>query len=148
MATLWLMLTATTTSAITEGAIDADTAITFIDTLYNNLAVILALVGSVLVFIKQVSNMFNNIVLSIKDKADAKDLQGLAEELKHVEVFIREIKELQEISAIANINNKYLDEDTKKALANVLNDYNTLDTLTKEQWKTIKDFLNLTKEEE
>lgn len=142
------MLTATTTSAITEGAIDADTAITFIDTLYNNLAVILALVGSVLVFIKQVSNMFNNIVLSIKDKADAKDLQGLAEELKHVEVFIREIKELQEISAIANINNKYLDEDTKKALANVLNDYNTLDTLTKEQWKTIKDFLNLTKEEE
>jgi len=148
MATLWLMLTATTTSAITEGAIDADTAITFIDTLYNNLAVILALVGSVLVFIKQVSNMFNNIVLTIKDKADAKDLQGLAEELKHVEVFIREIKELQEISAIANINNKYLDEDTKKALANVLNDYNTLDTLTKEQWKTIKDFLNLTKEEE
>jgi hypothetical protein len=148
MATLWLMLTATTTSAITEGAIDADTAITFIDTLYNNLAVILALVGSVLVFIKQVSNMFNNIVLTIKDKADAKDLQGLAEELKHVEVFIREIKELQEISAIANINNKFLDEDTKKALANVLNDYNTLDTLTKEQWKTIKDFLNLTKEEE
>ena len=142
------MLTATTTSAITEGAIDADTAITFIDTLYNNLAVILALVGSVLVFIKQVSNMFNNIVLTIKDKADAKDLQGLAEELKHVEVFIREIKELQEISAIANINNKFLDEDTKKALANVLNDYNTLDTLTKEQWKTIKDFLNLTKEEE
>jgi hypothetical protein len=147
MATLWLMLTGTTT-AITNGGVDIDQAVTFVDTLYSNLAVILALVGSVLVFIKQVSNMFANVVAAIKDKADAKDLQGLADELKHVELFIREIKELQEISAIANINNKYLDEDTKKALANVLNDYNTLDTLTKEQWKTIKEFLNLTKEEE
>lgn len=147
MAALWLMLTSTTT-AITSGGVDVEQAVTFVDTLYNNLAVILALVGSVLVFIKQVSNMFNNIVIAIKDKADAKDLQGIAEELKHVELFIREVKELQEISAIANINNKYLDEDTKKALANVLNDYNTIDTLTKEQWKTIKDFLNLNKEEE
>ena len=131
---------------LTTTAIDVEVieeGITIIDTLYNNLAVILALVGSVLVFIKQVSNMFNGVVMAIKDKADAKDLQGIAEELKHVELFIREIKELQEISAIANIDNKFLDEDTKKAIANVLNDYNTVDTLTKEQWKKIKEFLSL-----
>ena len=131
---------------LTVTAIDVEVieeGITIIDTLYNNLAVILALVGSVLVFIKQVSNMFNGVVMAIKDKADAKDLQGIAEELKHVELFIREIKELQEISAIANIDNKFLDEDTKKAIANVLNDYNTVDTLTKEQWKKIKEFLSL-----
>ncbi len=135
-----------TTTAIDVEVIDG--TVTIIDTLYNNLAVILALVGSVLVFIKQVSNMFNGIVLAIKDKADAKDLQGIAEELKHVELFIREIKELQEISAIANLDNKFLDEDTKQAIANVLNDYNTVETLTKEQLKKIKEFLTFNKEEE
>ncbi len=135
-----------TTTAIDVEVIDS--TVTIIDTLYNNLAVILALVGSVLVFIKQVSNMFNGIVLAIKDKADAKDLQGIAEELKHVELFIREIKELQEISAIANLDNKFLDEDTKQAIANVLNDYNTVETLTKEQLKKIKEFLTFNKEEE
>jgi len=145
MATLWLMLLGTTTAIDVEVI---DSTVTIIDTLYNNLAVILALVGSVLVFIKQVSNMFNGIVLAIKDKADAKDLQGIAEELKHVELFIREIKELQEISAIANLDNKFLDEDTKQAIANVLNDYNTVETLTKEQLKKIKEFLTFNKEEE
>lgn len=147
MATLWLMLMSTTT-AITSSAIDVEGAVTIIDTLYDNLAIILALVGSVLVFIKQVSNMFNGIVMALKDKADTKDIQGIAEELKHVELFIREIKELQEISAIANIDNKFLDDDTKTALANVLNDYNTVDTLTKEQWKKIKEYLTFNKEEE
>jgi hypothetical protein len=92
--------------------------------------------------------MFANVITAIKDKADAKDLQGLVDELKHVEIFIREIKELQEISAIANIDNKFLDADTKSALANVLNDYNTVDTLTKEQWKKIKEFLTSNKEAE
>ncbi len=147
MANLWLILAGTTT-AITSASIDVDQAVTFVDTLYQNLAVILALVGSVLVFIKQVSNMFANVITAIKDKADAKDLQGLVDELKHVEIFIREIKELQEISAIANIDNKFLDADTKTALANVLNDYNTVDTLTKEQWKKIKEFLTSNKEAE
>jgi hypothetical protein len=137
-----------TTTAITSSAIDVEGAATIMDTLYNNLAVILALVGSVLVFIKQVSNMFNGIVMALKDKADTKDIQGIAEELKHVELFIREIRDLQEISAIANIDNKFLDDDTKTALANVLNDYNTVDTLTKEQWKKIKEFLTFNKEEE
>jgi hypothetical protein len=145
MATLWLMLMGTTTAIDVEVIQDT---VTIIDTLYDNLAIILALVGSVLVFIKQVSNMFNGIVMALKDKANTKDIQGIAEELKHVELFIREIKELQEISAIANIDNKFLDDDTKKALANVLNDYNTVDTLTKEQWKKIKEFLTFNKEEE
>jgi hypothetical protein len=145
MATLWLMLMGTTTAIDVEVIQDT---VTIIDTLYDNLAIILALVGSVLVFIKQVSNMFNGIVMALKDKADTKDIQGIAEELKHVELFIREIKELQEISAIANIDNKFLDDDTKTALANVLNDYNTVDTLTKEQWKKIKEFLTFNKEEE
>jgi hypothetical protein len=145
MATLWLMLMGTTTAIDVEVIQDT---VTIIDTLYDNLAIILALVGSVLVFIKQVSNMFNGIVMALKDKANTKDIQGIAEELKHVELFIREIKELQEISAIANIDNKFLDDDTKTALANVLNDYNTVDTLTKEQWKKIKEFLTFNKEEE
>jgi hypothetical protein len=144
MATLWLMLMGTTTAIDVEVIQDT---VTIIDTLYDNLAIILALVGSVLVFIKQVSNMFNGIVMALKDKANTKDIQGIAEELKHVELFIREIKELQEISAIANIDNKFLDDDTKTALANVLNDYNTVDTLTKEQWKKIKEFLTFDKEE-
>jgi hypothetical protein len=144
MANLWLVLA--TTVAIDTEVLESTT--TLIDTLYSNLAVILALVGSVLVFIKQVSNMFANVISAIKDKADAKDLQGIADELKHVELFIREIKELQEISAIANMDNKFLDDDTKSALANVLNDYNTVDTLTKEQWKKIKEFLTSNKEVE
>ena len=144
MANLWLVFA--TTVAIDAEVLESTT--TLIDTLYSNLAVILALVGSVLVFIKQVSNMFANVISAIKDKADAKDLQGIAEELKHVELFIREIKELQEISAIANMDNKFLDDDTKSALANVLNDYNTVDTLTKEQWKKIKEFLTSNKEVE
>lgn len=144
MANLWLAFA--TTVAIDAEALES--TVTLIDTLYNNLAVILALVGSVLVFIKQVSNMFANVISAIKDKADAKDLQGIAEELKHVELFIREIKELQEISAIANLENKFLDDDTKSALANVLNDYNTVDTLTKEQFRKIKEFLTPNKEVE
>ncbi len=144
MANLWLVFA--TTVAIDAEVLESTT--TLIDTLYSNLAVILALVGSVLVFIKQVSNMFANVISAIKDKADAKDIQGIAEELKHVELFIREIKELQEISAIANMDNKFLDDDTKSALANVLNDYNTVDTLTKEQWKKIKEFLTSNKEVE
>lgn len=144
MANLWLVFA--TTVAIDTEVLESTT--TLIDTLYSNLAVILALVGSVLVFIKQVSNMFANVISAIKDKADAKDIQGIAEELKHVELFIREIKELQEISAIANMDNKFLDDDTKSALANVINDYNTVDTLTKEQWKKIKEFLTSNKEVE
>jgi predicted PurR-regulated permease PerM len=144
MANLWLVFA--TTVAIDAEVLESTT--TLIDTLYSNLAVILALVGSVLVFIKQVSNMFANVISAIKDKADAKDIQGIAEELKHVELFIREIKELQEISAIANMDNKFLDDDTKSALANVINDYNTVDTLTKEQWKKIKEFLTSNKEVE
>lgn len=144
MANLWLAFA--TTVAIDAEVLESTT--TLIDTLYNNLAVILALVGSVLVFIKQVSNMFANVISAIKDKADAKDLQGIADELKHVELFIREIKELQEISAIANLENKFLDADTKAALANVLNDYNTVDTLTKEQFRKIKEFLTPNKEVE
>ena len=137
----------TTESAVTSGAIDVSGVETFIENLYENIAVILALVGTVFVFVSRVSKMFSNITSVIKEKVDHKDIEGLAEELKHVELLVREIKELQDVSAVANIDNKFLDEDTKKAFAQVLNDYNTVETLTKEQWKKVKDYLTFDKEE-
>jgi len=137
----------TTETAVTSGAIDVSGVETFIENLYENIAVILALVGTVFVFVSRVSKMFSNITSVIKEKVDHKDIEGLAEELKHVELLVREIKELQDVSAVANIDNKFLDEDTKKAFAQVLNDYNTVETLTKEQWKKVKDYLTFDKEE-
>jgi len=136
-----------TETAVTSGAIDVSGVETFIENLYENIAVILALVGTVFVFVSRISKMFSNITSVIKDKVDHKDIEGLAEELKHVELLVREIKELQDVSAVANIDNKFLDEDTKKAFAQVLNDYNTVETLTKEQWKKVKDYLTFDKEE-
>jgi hypothetical protein len=137
----------TTETAVTSGAIDVSGVETFIENLYENVAVILALVGTVFVFVSRISKMFSNITSVIKEKVDHKDIEGLAEELKHIELLVREIKELQDVSAVANIDNKFLDEDTKKAFAQVLNDYNTVETLTKEQWKKVKDYLTFDKEE-
>lgn len=137
----------TTETAVTSGAIDVSGVETFIENLYENVAVILALVGTVFVFVSRISKMFSNITGVLKDKVDHKDIEGLAEELKHIELLVREVKELQDVSAVANIDNKFLDEDTKKAFAQVLNDYNTVETLTKEQWKKVKDYLTFDKEE-
>jgi len=137
----------TTETAITPAAIDVTAVETFIEGLYENVAVILALVGTVFVFVSKISSMFSNIANVLKDKVDHKDIDGLAEELKHLELLIREVKDLQDVSAVANIDNKFLDEDTKRAYAQVLNDYNTVESLTKEQWKKIKDHLTFDKEE-
>jgi len=136
-----------TETAVTAGAIDVSAVETFIDNLYQNIAVILALVGTVFVFVSRVSSMLSNITGVLKDKVDHKDIEGLAGELKHLELLVREIKELQDVSAVANIDNKFLDDDTKNAFAQVLNDYNTVETLTKEQWKKVKDYLTFDKEE-
>lgn len=137
----------TTETAITPAAIDVTAVETFVEGLYENVAVILALVGTVFVFVSKISSMFSNIANVLKDKVDHKDIDGLAEELKHLELLIREVKDLQDVSAVANIDNKFLDEDTKRAYAQVLNDYNTVESLTKEQWKKIKDHLTFDKEE-
>jgi len=137
----------TTETAITPTAIDVTAVETFVEGLYENVAVILALVGTVFVFVSKISSMFSNIANVLKDKVDHKDIDGLAEELKHLELLIREVKDLQDVSAVANIDNKFLDEDTKRAYAQVLNDYNTVESLTKEQWKKIKDHLTFDKEE-
>lgn len=137
----------TTESAVTSTAIDVTAVETFVEGLYENVAVILALVGTVFVFVSKISSMFSNIANVLKDKVDHKDIDGLAEELKHLELLIREVKDLQDVSAVANIDNKFLDEDTKRAYAQVLNDYNTVESLTKEQWKKIKDHLTFDKEE-
>ena len=137
----------TTESAVTSAAIDVTAVETFVEGLYENVAVILALVGTVFVFVSKISSMFSNIANVLKDKVDHKDIDGLAEELKHLELLIREVKDLQDVSAVANIDNKFLDEDTKRAYAQVLNDYNTVESLTKEQWKKIKDHLTFDKEE-
>lgn len=132
---------------VSETAVDVGAVESFIENMYENIAVILALVGTVFVFVSKVSSMLSNITGVLKDKVDHKDIEGLAGELKHLELLVREVKELQDVSAIANIDNKFLDEDTKKAFAQVLNDYNTVETLNKEQWKKIKDYLTFDKEE-
>lgn len=131
----------TTTETAIESAVDVTAIESFVENLYENIAVILALLGTVFVFVSKISTMFSNIVGALKDKVDHKDIEGLASELKHIELLLREVKDLQDVSAVANIDNKFLDEDTKKAYAQVLNEYNTVETLTKEQWKKIKDLL-------
>lgn len=131
----------TTTETAIESAVDITAIESFINNLYENIAIILALLGTVFVFVSKISTMFSNIVGALKDKVDHKDIEGLASELKHIELLLREVKDLQDVSAVANIDNKFLDEDTKKAYAQVLNEYNTVETLTKEQWKKIKDLL-------
>lgn len=138
----------TTDSAVTSAAIDVTAVETFVEGLYENVAVILALVGTVFVFVNKISTMFTNIVGALKDKVDHKDIEGLVEELKHLELLVHEVKDLQDVSAVANIDNKFLDEDTKKAYAQILNDYNTVESLTKEQWKKIKDHLTFDNKEE
>lgn len=134
-------VTTTETAIVSPSAVDVTAIESFVENLYENIAVILALLGTVFVFVSKISTMFSNIVGALKDKVDHKDIEGLAGELKHIELLLREVKDLQDVSAVANIDNKFLDEDTKKAYAQVLNEYNTVETLTKEQWKKIKDLL-------
>lgn len=128
-------------TVVTESAIDVGAVEGFLNNLSDNIAVILALVGTVFVFVSRVGTMFANITGSLKDKVDRKDLEGLGGDIQTLTSLFKEIKELQELSALANIDNKFLDEETKQAYAKVLNDYNTVETLTKEQWKKITDLL-------
>lgn len=134
-----------TTVAI-ESAVDVGAVEGFLNNLSDNIAVVLALLGTVFVFVSRVGSMFANITGALKDKVDRKDLEGLGSDIGELTKLFKEIKDLQEISALANIDNKFLDEDTKEAYAKVLNEYNTVETMTKEQWKKITDLL--TKKEE
>ena len=127
--------------AIEAGAIEIGAIESFFNNLSDNIAVILALVGTVFVFVSRVGSMFANITGSLKDKVDRKDLEGLGSDVQNLAHLFKEIKDLQELSALANIDNKFLDEETKQAYAKVLNDYNTVETLTKDQWKKITDLL-------
>lgn len=136
MESLLILSTVVTESAIDVGAVEG-----FLNNLSDNIAVILALVGTVFVFVSRVGTMFANITGSLKDKVDRKDLEGLGADVQALTSLFKEIKELQELSALANIDNKFLDEETKQAYAKVLNEYNTVETLTKEQWKKITDLL-------
>jgi hypothetical protein len=129
------------TGVVTEAAIDVGAVEGFFNNLSENIAVILALVGTVFVFVSRVGSMFANITGSLKDKVDRKDLEGLGSDVQKLAHLFKEIKDLQELSALANIDNKFLDEETKQAYAKVLNDYNTVETLTKDQWKKITDLL-------
>lgn len=134
-----------TTVAI-ESAVDVGAVEGFLNNLSDNIAVVLALLGTVFVFVSRVGSMFANITGALKDKVDRRDLEGLGSDIGELTKLFKEIKDLQEISALANIDNKFLDEDTKEAYAKVLNEYNTVETMTKEQWKKITDLL--TKKEE
>lgn len=134
------------TTVVTESAIDVGAVEGFLNNLSDNIAVVLALLGTVFVFVSRVGSMFANITGALKDKVDRKDLEGLGSDIGELTSLFKEIKDLQEISAIANIDNKFLDSETKEAYAKVLNDYNTVETMTKEQWKKITDLL--TKKEE
>jgi hypothetical protein len=129
------------TEVVTSGAIDVGAVEGFLNNLSENIAIILALVGTVFVFVSRVGTMFANITGSLKDKVDRKDLEGLGGDVQELTKLFKEIKELQELSALANIDNKFLDDETKQAYAKVLNDYNTVETLTKEQWKKITELL-------
>jgi hypothetical protein len=129
------------TEVVTAGAIDVGAVEGFLNNLSENIAVILALVGTVFVFVSRVGTMFANITGSLKDKVDRKDLEGLGADVQSLAHLFKEIKELQELSALANIDNKFLDDETKQAYAKVLNDYNTVETLTKDQWKKITELL-------
>ena len=129
------------TGVVTESAIDVGAVEGFLNNLSDNIAVILALVGTVFVFVSRVGTMFANITGSLKDKVDRKDLEGLGGDIQELTHLFKEIKDLQELSALANIDNKFLDDETKQAYAKVLNDYNTVETLTKDQWKKITDLL-------
>lgn len=133
------------TSVAIESAVDVGAIEGFLNNLSDNIAVVLALVGTVFVFVSRVGSMFANITGSLKDKVDRKDLEGFSGDVKELTKLFKEIKDLQELSALANIDNKFLDEETKKAYAQVLNEYNTVETMTKEQWKKITELL--TKEE-
>lgn len=133
------------TSVAIESAVDVGAVEGFLNNLSDNIAVILALVGTVFVFVSRVGSMFANITGALRDKVDRKDLEGLGGDVQELTKLFKEIKDLQEISALANIENKFLDEETKQAYAKVLNDYNTVETMTKEQWKKITEVL--TKEE-
>lgn len=130
-----------TAVAVTESAIDVGAVEGFLNNLSENIAVILALLGTVFVFVSRVGTMFANITGALKDKVDRKDLEGLGADVQNLAKLFKEIKDLQELSALANIDNKFLDEETKQAYAKVLNDYNTVETLTKDQWKKITDLL-------
>lgn len=130
------------TTVVTESAIDVGAVEGFLNNLSDNIAVVLALLGTVFVFVSRVGSMFANITGALKDKVDRKDLEGLGSDISILTTLFKEIKDLQEISALANIDNKFLDEDTKEAYAKVLNDYNTVETMTKEQWKKITDLLS------
>ena len=133
------------TSVAIESAVDVGAVESFLNNLSDNIAVVLALVGTVFVFVSRVGSMFANITGALKDKVDRKDLEGFSGDVKELTKLFKEIKDLQELSALANIDNKFLDEETKKAYAQVLNEYNTVETMTKEQWKKITELL--TKEE-
>lgn len=132
---------------VTESAIEA-TSDTFVlvDMFWENITTWLGLIVAVFVAFGRVNKILTGIFESLKLKASQGDLEGLKSELTELKKFFKEVKELQEISAFANIDNKFLDEETKIAFARVLSEYNTTETLTKEQLIKIKSLLEKTKE--
>jgi uncharacterized protein YktA (UPF0223 family) len=130
-------------AVVTQTAIESQIETTFslIDAIWNNISIILGFVVSALIFIQQVNKLFTKIVETLKLGAKEKDVASIVATLSETEKLLREIKELEELSAFANIDNKFLDEGTKTAFARVLDDYNTAETLTKEQWVKLQDLL-------
>jgi uncharacterized protein YktA (UPF0223 family) len=130
-------------AVVTQTAINGGIEETFslIDAIWNNISIILGFLVSALIFIQQVNKLFTKIVETLKLGAKEKDVASIVATLSETEKLLREIKDLEELSAFANIDNKFLDEGTKTAFARVLDDYNTAETLTKEQWVKLQDLL-------
>lgn len=134
-------IVATLTAVSASGIESIEEGFVLVDAIWNNISVILGFVVSALIFIQQVNKLFTKIVDALKIGAKEKDVASIVSTLSETEKLLREIKELEELSAFANINNKFLDDDTKTAFARVLDEYNTAETLTKEQWVKLQDLL-------
>lgn len=134
-------IVATLTAVTTSGIESIEEGFVLVDAIWNNISVILGFVVSALIFIQQVNKLFTKIIEALKIGAKEKDVTSIVATLSETEKLLREIKELEELSAFANINNKFLDDDTKVAFARVLDEYNTAETLTKEQWVKLQDLL-------
>ena len=132
---------------VTESAIEvgSDTFV-LVDMFWENITTWLGLIVAVFVAFGRVNKILTGIFEVLKLKASQGDVDGLKSELTELKKFFKEVKELQEISAFANIDNKFLDEETKTAFARVLSEYNTAETLTKEQFIKIKSLLEKPKE--
>ena len=137
------------TTVVTSGGIEAVAEQThlFFDYLEIWIPTFLGFIVALGAVLNLVGSSFKKIGETLRGKAEKGDVDGVLSSLTELSRLLKEVTQLQELSALANLDNKFLDDEIKAGIADVLAQYNTVDTLTKDQWERIRRSLSNSKGE-